>query len=76
MIGEVWKEPGKTGKVYVVYPQKVKEEDAIKETATEKHIKKSDLQAVTGWTYKDELYIGEIAPAKKAVKKTVVIRKG
>lgn len=76
MIGEIWKEPGKTGKVYMVYPQKVKEEDAIKEPATEKHIKKSDLKAVTGWTYKGELYICKDAPAKKAVKKTVVIKKG
>lgn len=76
MIGEIWKEPGKTGRVFVVYPQKVKEEDAIKETAAEKHIKKSDLKAVTGWTHKGELYICKDAPAKKGSKENGCYQKG
>ena len=76
MKGEMWREDGYHGSVYVVFPKNTKAEDAIKEAATVRHMKKDDLKAVIGWTYKGSLYIGEVAPAEKATKKTVVIKRG
>ena len=76
MNGEVWREDGYHGAVYVVFPAKTDVQKAITETARIRKMRKADFIAVTGWTYKGELYICKDAPAKKAVKKTVVIRKG
>lgn len=76
MKGEVWREDGYHGAVYVVFPKNTKAEDAIKEAAQIRHMKKQDFIAVIGWTYKGSLYIGDGAPAKDAVQKIVVKRKG
>lgn len=75
MQAEIWREGGITSKSYFVYPAKTKPEAALKDAATVKKCKASTLKAVIGWVYKDELYIGVDAPAKKAVRKTVVIKK-
>ena len=74
-MGEIWREDGYHGAVYVVFPAKTKAEDAIRETARIRKMKKTDLVAMDGWTYKGELYIGKNAPASKAVKKVVVMKR-
>ena len=74
-MGETWREDGYHGAVYVVFPAKTKAEDAIRETARIRKMKKADFVAMDGWTYKDELYIGKNAPASKAVKKVVVMKR-
>lgn len=75
-MGEIWREDGYHGAVYVVYPAKTDLQVAISDTARIRKMRKSDLVAVDGWTYKGELYIGKGAPAKKAVQKVVVMRRG
>ena len=76
MNGEIWREDGYHGAVYVVFPAKTDVQKAITETARIRKIRKADLVVVDGWTYKGELYIGKVAPAEKATKKTVVIKRG
>ena len=76
MSGEIWREDGYHGAVYVVYPAKTDLQVAISDTARIRKIRKADLVAVDGWTYKGELYIGKVAPAEKATKKTVVMQRG
>ena len=75
-MGEVWREDGYHGAVYVVFPAKTDVQKAITETARIRKMRKADFVAVDGWTYKGNLYIGKGAPAEKAVKKVVVIRGG
>ena len=77
MKAEIWREGGLTSRSYYVYPGDTKSKDAIKDAAKVKKCAAATLKAVTGWVYKDELFISNKAPAAKALKKTVVMtRKG
>lgn len=76
MKAEIWREGGLTSRSYYVYPGDTKGKDAIKDAAKVKKCAAATLKAVTGWVYKDELFISNKAPTAKAIKKTVVIRKG
>ena len=76
MQSDIYRADGYRGATYVVFPKNTKTEDAIREAARIRKMKAADLEAVTGWTYKDGLYLDKKAPAKKAVQKVVVQRKG
>ncbi len=64
---------GARGKVYTVFPSKVKPETAIEETARARKIKRDNLISIPVWVDKnDDLYE---TPVRGAHKMQAVIRK-
>lgn len=64
---EIYKAPGKSGRVYHVFGGKTKIDDAIEEAARYQKVAKSRMKAVVVWIKGDDLYTEKVSKAKQAI---------